>query len=611
MRFRIIFFNLLTFIAGPLLAIATVSVLERFSAEDILTLYLNPFLIAFLILGVLCTVLGVLFFLRKIDRWLETRVDTEMETAQRAIIIYQKLSIYLPIILSLITGIILPRVSPILEVGLPPGFLMLCVSLTFLVSLFSYILYIQNLEQYTWDLPFSHVHRSMPYQTRVLLIAGFTTLGSLGLIIPVAMIAVENSGNISSMWFSLTITVMSVLVIFFVLADNFILAKGISGRLSAVRDFTQKLAEGDLTCENLPTMSRDEFGELIDSCNRTQSYLSGLVTSLKSAVEEAYGAGESLVTAAQETSQALGGISSGTREVDEGMGVMMEEVDHARELLESLTGNIDSVALHIDEQAAMSEQSTAALKQMNKSVGTINTVARERLTAAESLAEYSSRGGDNLNMTLSAVTRIHQGINTITEITDLIGNIAGQTNLLAMNAAIEAAHAGEAGRGFSVVADEIRKLAESTGQNSRRINDAVSEIVDSIERSSELGGDTAAIFESMDAEMRMLVESLKEIEIGVAELGVGTGEVLESMNALKDHSQGLREDSGSMKKETDSVGEVMGRLETASRRVHEAGGDIAGRTGDALKTEERLEKSTTQFSEVAVILDQRVKRFKT
>ena len=389
------------------------------------------------------------------------------------------------------------------------------------------------------------------------------------------------------------------------------MARGVNLRLSAIRDFTGSLAKGDLTGERLPTMSRDEFGELIDSCNDTRSYLRTLADGLKSAVSDARSTEDSLSTAAGETGDALRTIMEGAVEVDRSMNVMSGEVGEVRTLLSSLTGNIASVVTHIDDQAAMSEESTAALTQMTASINTINTVTRERLLASETLSAHSQKGSENLDNTLQAVNRIHQGINTIMEITDLIAKVANQTNLLAMNAAIEAAHAGGAGRGFSVVADEIRKLAENTGENSRRINDAVGEIIDSIRRSSELGGDTASIFNSMGTELGTLVNSLKEIETGVAELGVGAGEVMSSMIDLREHSQGLHEDAGKMRRETDAVGAVMEKLDIASGEALAAGDGITKRAGQAEIQEKELLSCTTQLTEVAATLERRVGRFKT
>ena len=608
---RITVYNLATFLFGPVVAIPFLVLLGILTPTEAGALFLNPFMIAWILLVVFCSVLLRILYMNRIDRWLEGRDEANLSTAQTAIISYQKLSIYLPIALSGVAGLVLPLKAGSLSSVSTFSFIVLCLSFTFLLSLFSYVLFLQNLERYTWDLPYSNEHRSMPFLTRSLLITGFTSIGSIVLVLTSILLPLRHGSSESLSEMSAVIGATGLFALAFVVLDNFLLSSGVHQRLSALRDFTGDLAEGNLTGNQLPTMSRDEFGALIDSCNQTRGYLQALALGLKSAVEDARSTGDSLTAAAGETHEALSVIREGAGEVDRSMAVMTTEVGEARSLLDSLTGEIAVVVSHIDEQAAMSEESTAALTQMTASVNAINSVTRDRLESARKLNDHTREGSDNLGHTLEAVRRIHSGINTIIETTELIGSVADQTNLLAMNAAIEAAHAGEAGRGFAVVADEIRKLAEDTGENSRRIGDAVGSIINAIEDSLRRGTDTSDIFEAMGTEMVTLVDSLREIETGVSELGVGATQVMASMNDLREHSQGLRENAGKMREETDGVGQVMGRLDAASERAHEAGLEISSRSSRAEESEKKLQICTDELSEVAVVLEHRVSRFKT
>ena len=611
MRHQITSLNIATFIIGPVIAVPFLALIGIYPAGRIPEVFVSPVMLVFLAVGVLLSLVARIVFLRPIDTWLAKPGNNFLVPAQKAMITYQKLSIYIPIFLSLVVGIILPLSSPAVS---PVGSLfyaVICLSFTFLLSLYTYILYLQKLERYTWDLPFSNEYRSMPFLTRSLLITGFTAAGSIFLVltavmIPMSILGVENLARIR-----IPLLITSLFAFVFVVIDNFLLFRGVNFRLSAVRDFTRGLAEGDLKGNRLPTMSRDEFGELIESCNQTRLYLQNLAKGLKSAIDESRSTGESLADAASETHDVLGIIRDGAAEVDSSMTVMTTEVGAARSILDSLISEIGTVVDHIDEQAAMSEQSTAALTEMTASVSAINKVTRERLEASERLSLHSRTGSENLDETLTAVEDIHKRINTITEITELIAAVAEQTNLLAMNAAIEAAHAGEAGRGFAVVADEIRKLAESTGENSRNIGEAVGGIISSIENSSRLGRETAEVFDTMDSEMKTLVDSLREIESGVSEIGVGAGQVMSSMTELREHSRTLRENAGQMREETEEVGRVMSRLDAASDRAHDAGSDIRQRSEKAASTEEQLRNCTGKLSEVVATLDRRVSRFRT
>ncbi len=610
MRTRITLLNIATFIAGPMAAVPFLVFLGLFPLRDMFRIYISVPMLSFFAFAVLLSLAMRLLYLGRIDSWLAKPDDKLLVPAQKAMISYQKLSIVIPLVLSLAIGIVLPRTN---DQVAPVGnfFVVISLSLTFLLALYAYILYLQSLERYTWDLPFSNDHRSMPFLTRSLLIVGFTAFGSICLVLISVIIPLELEGAEELGKLKWTIGITAVFALFFAVADNFLLSKGIHQRLAAVRDFNRDLAGGDLTGKPLPTMSRDEFGDLIDSCNRTRWYLQGLAKGMKSAVDDARTTGDSMTKAAAETSEALSVIRDGAEEVDSSMGVVADEMSQARGILDSLTEEIAMVVGHIDDQASMSEESTAALTQMTASVHAINTVTRERLEASEQLSDHSRRGSDNLNDTLTAVGRIHDGINTITEITQLIAAVADQTNLLAMNAAIEAAHAGEAGRGFAVVADEIRKLAENTGDNSRIIGDAVGSIIHAIEESSRMGQVTSEVFETMDSELTRLIDSLREIESGVSEIGVGAGQVMASMNNLRDHSQQLRINAGKMQEETEGVSQVMGRLDAASDRANDAGADIRHRSDNAVESEKQLQRCSAELSEVAATLERRVSQFKT
>jgi len=604
LRIRITVLNLISFISGPVLAVPFLIILGVLNPTEAAAAMIAPWMIAYVVFTLAIGILMLFLFMKPINKWREIRDDADIEAAQKAMVLYQKLSIVFPLLMAVASGLFLPRVVPQIGISLKGLFFTLDLGLTFLVTTFFYIHFLQSLEKYTWDLPYSHKYRSLSFLPRNLLVISFTITGVV-MLIEVSFRSVTESGSMGSIWIPVAFGV------FFAIADNFLLARGVNIRLSTIRDFTRNLAEGDLTGDRLPIMSRDEFGDLIDSFNKTQAYLSTLANGLKSAVNEARSTEKSLSTAAKETGETLDNIRSESEDVDRSMKVMTEEVEAARTHLESLTGNIVSLVAHIDEQAAMSEESTAALTQMTASVNTINSVTRERLLAAESLSLHSRKGSDNLNLTLQAVDEIHKGINTITEITELIGAVAAQTNLLAMNAAIEAAHAGDSGRGFAVVADEIRKLSESTSENSRGINEAVSGIINSIQRSSELGGETAVVFESVDSEMDTLVSSLKEIETGIGELGVGAGEVMDSMMELREHSQGLHENASEMSRETEGVGLVMETLDKASFDALTAGTGIFKRTVTADDQKQELFKCIGELSEVASTLERRVSRFKT
>jgi methyl-accepting chemotaxis protein len=162
---------------------------------------------------------------------------------------------------------------------------------------------------------------------------------------------------------------------------------------------------------------------------------------------------------------------------------------------------------------------------------------------------------------------MEERISQIMGMAGLIQGIASQTNMLAMNAAIEAAHAGEYGRGFAVVAGEIRNLAEASAGSSKEISQRLKEIVNGISELTEESRNSGEAFKAVDTGIHALTGSLREISTGMSELDLGGKQVLDAMNTLSDvstkvhsRSEGIQKSSGQIGKQIGAVGDVSSSL---------------------------------------------------
>lgn len=206
---------------------------------------------------------------------------------------------------------------------------------------------------------------------------------------------------------------------------------------------------------------------------------------------------------------------------------------------------------------------------------------------------------------------IHGSVGQITEMVSLINDIASQTDLLSMNAAIEAAHAGDAGRGFAVVAEEIWKLSESTGENAKAINDVLLSIGGQA-REASLGSQEAdKAFGEINQEVLSVSQALAEINASTEELSVGGEQILEAMHLLQDVSSRVRESSEEMGRGAQGMGAAMKGVQEISGEVRGLVGEIAEGSSLIARRTEAVDRLTIELSDNTQGLNQEIHRFKT
>jgi PAS domain S-box-containing protein len=201
---------------------------------------------------------------------------------------------------------------------------------------------------------------------------------------------------------------------------------------------------------------------------------------------------------------------------------------------------------HLETQATAIAESASAIEEMIANVQTVvNTLTRNSHNMEELLVA-STAGHSSLSNVVSDIKEIAHVSQSLMEINSVIENIASQTNLLSMNAAIEAAHAGEAGRGFAVVASEIRKLAESSSKQSNTINTALKKIKGSIDK---IGHSTDAVmnkFQDIDGKVKTVVEQESSILDAMTEQGAGSSQILQAIAQVNEITSLVKEDASQM-----------------------------------------------------------------
>ena len=344
------------------------------------------------------------------------------------------------------------------------------------------------------------------------------------------------------------ITLMLVLLLIFVLY------KTVLNKVKFVGKSIKTLSSGnaDLTIR-VPVKGNDEFSELGADVNQFINILQGLVQKLNGAQLSLEQIGNELGINSQETASATSEIMANINSVRMQAETQSAAVSETSSVLENSRAHVGELVDLVNNQVAGITQASAAIEEMISNIAAVSNSVKMMSESFKLLDLNVGDGNHKLENVGARVNQMAAQSKMLIQANNMIAQVASQTNLLAMNAAIEAAHAGEAGRGFSVVADEIRKLAETSAAQSKNIFNELKEISGSIEDVVGLSQDAQKSFEAIVNQLNVTDSIMGQIDNAMSEQSAASTQILEALADMRGQSVSVNEKTGNLRKGIEEV----------------------------------------------------------
>jgi methyl-accepting chemotaxis protein len=395
-----------------------------------------------------------------------------------------------------------------------------------------------------------------------------------------------NNVIFTTILFSLVLIIAVLAVLTFTILR---ISKPIKNVVLVLKDISE--GEGDLT-RTLNVNANNEIGDMAHYFNLTLEKIKNMTITIRNEAAVLNDIGNDLASNMTETAAAINEITANIQSVKNRVVNQSASVTETNATMEQITGNIGKLNGHVERQVDSVAQSSSAIEEMLANIQSVTQTLHNNAQNVVSLTEVSEVGRPGLQEVAADIQDIERESKGLLEINIVMENIASQTNLLSMNAAIEAAHAGEAGKGFAVVADEIRKLAENSSEQSKVISTVLKKMTESINKISHSTESVLQNFELIDKSVKIVAEQESNIQNAMEEQSQGSKQILDAVSEMNEVTQQVKSGSTEMREGSKEVIEESKNLEKVTQ-------EIAGGMNEMAAGAEQINVAVNQVNEIS------------